>query len=49
MLTDDPATASELSAEEADIGVFEATVATAELTDIAGHSRAAGSVAAATG
>jgi hypothetical protein len=49
LLTDDPATASALSAEEADIGVFEATVATAELTDIAGHSRAAGSVAAATG
>jgi hypothetical protein len=48
LLTDDPDTAGALNAEEADIGVFEATVPTAELADIAGQSRQAGSVAAST-
>jgi hypothetical protein len=46
LLTDDPTTARELNAQEADIGVFEATVPTAELSDIAGQSRQAGTVAA---
>jgi hypothetical protein len=48
LLTDDPDTARELNAEEADIGTFEATVATPDLSDIAGHSRHEGSVAAST-
>ena len=48
LLTDDPDTVSALNAQEADIGVFEATVPTAELSDIAGQSRHAGSVAAST-
>ena len=48
LLTDDPETARELNAQEADIGVFEATVPTAELFDIAGQSRHAGRVAAST-
>jgi hypothetical protein len=47
LLTDDPDTVSALNVQEADIGVFEATVPTAELSDIAGQSRHAGSVAAA--
>lgn len=48
LLTDDPDEAHRVGAQESDIGMFELTVATDELTDISGQTRHAGSVPAGT-
>ena len=48
LLSDDPEVARTVNAEEADVGTYEATVGTEELTDIAGHTREPADIATAT-